>query len=70
MAALVSLTFFQRVVVLSVAELAAKPADRTATKPATRQTAPAKAAPVKPQPKEPATPPADCTPEHRAAGHC
>lgn len=54
----------------AAAEPAAKPAEPTATKPASRQTAPAKAAPAKPQPKEPAAPPADCTPEHRAAGHC
>ena len=43
----------------------AAPAERAATKPT-----PKSATPAKPKPAEPAAPPADCTPEHRAAGHC
>ena len=43
----------------------AVPAKSTAAKPT-----PKSATPAKPKPGEPAAPPADCAPEHRAAGHC
>ena len=39
-------------------------------KPAAAKPTPKPATPAKPKPAEPAAPPADCTPEHRAAGHC
>lgn len=44
---------------------AAAPAAPAAAKPTPRP-----ATPAKPAPAEPAAPPADCAPEHRAAGHC
>lgn len=49
---------------------AAKRAEPTAAKSAPRKTEPARVAPEKPQPTKPASPPVDCAPEHRAAGHC
>ena len=54
------------------ASAAPPPAAKTAApaKPAAAKPTPKSATPAKPKPAEPAAPPADCAPEHRAAGHC